>query len=199
VSSLSRRSGLTLIEVLVSIVLTAVVSLLVYGAVQAARDTQARIADERKSLQNALAMRFLLETALAGAQSTFFAPDTMFVLEKRASPRGTPQDRLSFVASGDFPPLSPGADWIVTLEPTRQGLRLEGAPMGIRTPARLLALLPGVTGLAVRVRHPDTGPNWADEWSSHAVLPEAVELTYWTDSGRVRVPLTVSLPLGKVH
>ena len=40
---MNRRSGFTLIEVLVSIVLTAVVSLLVYGAAQAARVTQARL------------------------------------------------------------------------------------------------------------------------------------------------------------
>jgi prepilin-type N-terminal cleavage/methylation domain-containing protein len=195
----SRRSGFTLIEVLVSIILTAVVSLLVYGAVQAARNTQARIADERKSLQSALAMRLLLETALAGAQTTFFAADTMFVVEDRASPRGVPQDRLTFVASGDFPPLSPGADWIVTLEPAPQGLGLEGRPIGIRTPTRLLALLPGITGLGVKLRHPDVGPNWTDEWSFPAVLPEAVELTYWTDSGRVGMPLTISPALGRVH
>jgi hypothetical protein len=188
-----------LIEVIVSIVLTAVVSLLVYGAVQAARNTQARIADERKFLQSALAMRLLLEAALAGAQTTLLASDTMFVVENRPGPRGVPQDRLTFVTSGDFPPLSPGADWIVTLEAAPQGLRLEGRPIGIRTPVRLLALLPGVTGLGVRVRHPDAGSNWTDEWSSPAVLPEAVELTSWTDSGRVGVPQTISLALGRVH
>jgi prepilin-type N-terminal cleavage/methylation domain-containing protein len=197
VVDVTRRAGFTLIEVLVSIVLTAVVSLLVYGAVQTARDTQARIAEERQSLQSALAMRLLLETALAGAQATFLAGDTMFALENRLSPRGIPQDRLTFVASGDLPPLSPGADWIVTLEPTRQGLRLEGGPLGIVTPARLLALLPGITGLAVRVRHPSLGPDWTEKWSSHAGLPEAVELSYWTDSGQVGLPLRVLLALGR--
>jgi prepilin-type N-terminal cleavage/methylation domain-containing protein len=194
----TRRSGFTLIEVLVSIVLTAVVSLLVYGAVQAGRNSQARITAEHKSLRSALAMRFLLEAALAGAQASFLAPDTMFIMENRVSPRGVPQDRLTFVASGDFPPLSPGADWIVSLEAGPEGLHLSGRPIGFRAAARLLALLPGITGLGVRVRHPDAGPTWTDEWSSPAVLPEAVELTYWTDSGRVGVPLTTSLVLGKV-
>lgn len=192
-----RRAGFTLIEVLVSIVLTAVVSLLVYGVVQAGRDTQARIADEHHSLLNALTMRLLLEGALAGAQTTFLAPDTMFVLENRVSARGIPQDRLTFVASGDLPPLSPGADWVVTLEPTGEGLRLTGGPLGIRTPSRLLALLPGVTGLAVRVKDPGGDTDWSQEWNFQAVLPAAVELTYWTDSGRVALPLTVSLALGK--
>lgn len=196
---MSRRSGFTLIEVLVSIVLTAVVSLLVYGAVQAARDTQARIAGEHRSLQRALSMRLLLEAALRGAQTAFLAPDTMFVLDHRVSAQGVPQDRVTFVASGDFPPLSPGADWLVTLAPTRQGLRLIGAPIGIRIPSRTLALLPGVTGLRARVKHPDLGPGWSQEWGSHAVLPEEVELTYWTDAGPVGEPLRVSLALGTVR
>lgn len=195
----NRRSGFTLIEVLVSIVLTAVVALLVYGAAQAARDTQARIGDERQTLQKALAMRLLLEGALAGAQTALLAPDTIFLLESRVSARGIPQDRLTFVASGNLPPLSPGADWIVTLEPSREGLRLTGRPIGIRTPGRLLALLPGVTGLAVRVRDSGGEVNWSQEWNFQAVLPEAVELTYWTDSAPVGLPLTVSLALGKVN
>ncbi|MGH7525824.1 MAG: prepilin-type N-terminal cleavage/methylation domain-containing protein [Gemmatimonadales bacterium] len=196
---MSRRSGFTLIEVMVAIVLTAVVSLLVYGAARAARDTQARIAEERTSLQSALAMRLLLQGALAGAQTTFLAADTVFALENRVSGRGVPQDRLTFVASGDLPPLSPGADWTVSLEPTPLGLRLVGGPMGIRTPTRLLALLPGVTGLAVRVRDRGVGAGWREEWNFLALLPEAVELTYWTDSGAVGLPLTVSLALGTRH
>ncbi len=196
---MNRRLGFTLIEVLVTLVLTAVVSLLVYGAAQAARETQARIAAERESLQKALAMRLLLEGSLAGAQTALLAPDTMFVLESRVNARGIPQDHLTFVASGDLPPLSPGADWIVTVGPSREGLRLTGGPMGIRAPSRLLALLPGVTGLAVRVRDPGGEPDWVEEWNFLAVLPAAVELTYWTDAGPVGLPLTVSLPLGVVH
>ena len=195
----SRRSGFTLIEVLVSIVLTAVVCLLVYGAAQAARGTQARIANERHSLQGALAMRLLLEDALAAAQ-TSYRSDTVFVLESRVNARGVPQDRVTFVASGDFPPLSPGADWIVTLEPTPQGLRLSGEPRGFRTTSRVLALLPGITGLAIRVRVPGKTPAWSGDWNFPTALPEAAELTYWSDSGSVGLPLTVWLALGQqVH
>jgi hypothetical protein len=185
--------------VLVSIVLTGVVSLLVYGAVQAARDTQERIGDERRSLLSALAMRLLLESALRGAQTTFLAPDTIFVLENRRIGRGVPQDRLTFGASGDIPPLSPGADWVLTLEPTQQGLRVMGSPRGVRGGNPVTALLPGITGLAVRVRHPDiVGGEWSHEWGLPSTLPEAVELTYWTDSGQVGLPLTVSPALGQI-
>jgi prepilin-type N-terminal cleavage/methylation domain-containing protein len=195
----SKRSGFTLIEVLVSIVLTAVVSLLVYGAVQAARDVDSRLAEEHRSLQSALAMRLLLQSVLAGAQPLFLGSDTVFALEKRTSGRGKPADRLRLITAGELPPLTPGADWLVSLETTRHGLQLAGRPIGVRTPQRTLATLPGITGLRVRVRDSDSGPEWLDQWSFPAVLPQAVELTYWTDSGPVGVPLSVSLPLGKVN
>jgi prepilin-type N-terminal cleavage/methylation domain-containing protein len=192
-----RGSGFTLIEVLVSIVLTAVVSLLVYGGAQAARDTLSHITEERHALQSAVAMRLLLQGALGAAQVSFGRPDTVFVLESRMGARNVPQDRLTFVASGDFPPLSPGVDWIVTVEPSLEGLRLVGAPKGYRTPRRVLALLPGVTGLAIRVLVGQKQPAWSQEWNFPTVLPKAVELTYWTASGPVGVPLEVSLALGE--
>lgn len=194
---MKHRSGFTLIEVVVSIVLTAVVSLLVYGAAQAARDTRARIADERHSLLTAFTIRILLEGAIAGSQTTFSRSDTVFRLESRVNPRGVPQDRITFVASGDLPPLSPAADWLVTLQPTTEGLELVGAPRGIRLPRRRLALLPGVTGVAVRVLASGKNRTWTEDWRFPIALPRAVELTYWTGSGPVGVPITVSLALGQ--
>jgi hypothetical protein len=95
-----------------------------------------------------------------------------------------------------MPPLSPGADWIVTFEPSPQGLEVLGRAVGTRTPNRILARLPGVTGLAIRVKEAGSDAGWSQEWNFPAVLPNAVELTYWTDSGRVGVPLTVSVALG---
>jgi prepilin-type N-terminal cleavage/methylation domain-containing protein len=193
-----QRSGFTLIEVLVAIVLTSVVSLLVYGAAQAARDTKARVEAERSSLQRALAMRLLLADALAGAQTTLRALDTVFLLDNRIDNRGIPQDRLTFVASGDFPPLSPGVDWTVTLEATSTGLLLSGRPRGLRARARRLALLPGVRGLEIRTKQTGKDVSWSSDWKYPTALPMAVQLTYWAESGPVGVPLTVRLALGQV-
>jgi prepilin-type N-terminal cleavage/methylation domain-containing protein len=192
----SQRSGFTLLEVLVSIVLTAVVSLLVYGAVQAAHDTENRIDRERHGLQSSLAMRLVLESALAGAQNYDLAADSVFLLVPGTSAQGIPHDRLTFVTSADFPPLSPGADWIVTLAPSSSGLRLTGGPLGVRTPARVLATLPGITGLKIRARHQELAPEWSESWVARGRLPQAVELTYWTDRGPVGVPVIAALPLG---
>jgi prepilin-type N-terminal cleavage/methylation domain-containing protein len=194
---LSHRAGFTLLEMLVSIVLASVVALLVYGVAQAARDTQARVTRESEAWERALAMRLLLGAALAGAEPATQPGEAVFQLESRRDEGGVPRDRLTFVAQGSLPPLSPGADWVVTLEPTPSGLRLAGRPVGVRVPARLLGLLPGVTGLAVRVRDPDGRIGWSAQWERPALLPSAVELTYWSETGRVGRPLVVSLPLGK--
>jgi prepilin-type N-terminal cleavage/methylation domain-containing protein len=190
---LKSRSGFTLIEVLVSIVLTAVVSLLVYGAAQAARDTESRIGRERHGLESSLAMRMLLQSALADAQN--LALDGVFLLVPSRT-QGIPRDKLTFVTASDFPPLSGGADWIVTVEPSAAGLRLTGGPLGIRTPARVLATLPGITGLEIRVRHQQLAPEWTESWDSRWRLPQAVKLTYWTDAGPVGVPLVTALGAG---
>jgi hypothetical protein len=181
---------------MVSIVLTAVVSLLVYGAVLAAHDSQGRIDRERQGLQSSLAMRLLLESALAGAQTYDLAADSVFLLEPGRSGQGMPHDRLTFVTSADFPPLSPGTDWIVTIAPTAAGLRLTGGPLGVRTPGRILATLPGITGLRIRVQHSQFTPDWSESWAARGRLPQAVELTYWTDRGPVGVPLVAAIPLG---
>jgi prepilin-type N-terminal cleavage/methylation domain-containing protein len=190
------RTGFTLIEVLVSIVLTSVVALLVYGAAAVARDTQARTGAELRSLHHALTMRLLLETALAGAGSAPFAPDSVFVLESRSGTGGLPQDRLTFVTSGDLPPLNPGVEWLVRLALTPAGLCLYGKPFGTRLPERILAKAPGVTGLAIRVRDGGFGVGWSRTWEFPDALPDAVELTYWTQAGPVGVPIRVALPLG---
>jgi prepilin-type N-terminal cleavage/methylation domain-containing protein len=196
-NGLGRRAGFTLLEILVSIVLASVVALLVYGVVQAARDTQARVTRDRESWQRALAMRLRLGDALAGAQPATQPGEAVFQLESLQDARGVPRDRVTFVAQGNLPPLSPGADWVVTLEPTPMGLRLAGRPVGVRAPARLLGLLPGGSGLAVRVRDPEGRIGWSPEWPRPTVLPSAVELTYWSGTDRIGRPLVVSLALGQ--
>ncbi len=37
---------------------------------------------------------------------------------------------------------------------------------------------------------------WSSTWPFLYIMPRAVELTYWTDSGPADLPLRVVLPLG---
>ena len=189
------RRAFTLLELLVAMVLAGIVALLVYGAAQAGFDTETRLAADRRALQLERAMRTLLEDALRNARPAPRVGEAAFMLEDRTSPGGAPADRLWFVSRGGFPPLTPDADWLIDVEATPAGLAVSATPLGARATTRLAGLLPGVTGLDIRVQPPGGGA-WTGRWQMPAVFPRAVELTYWSDSGRVGLPIVVALPLG---
>ena len=189
------RRGFTLLELLVALVLAGVVALLVYGAARAGSDTAARLSASRQQWQAQRAMRTLLEDALRNARPALRAGDAAFALHARTSSAGVPQDQLTFVTRGGFPPLTADADWRVTIETTPAGLSAIAIPLGVRTPERLAGILPGVTGLEIRVLAPSGGP-WSRQWAWPAAFPRAVALTFWTDSGPGGAALRVALPLG---
>lgn len=190
-----NRRGFTLLELLVALALAGVVALLVYGAAQAAFDAEARLARERRALQAERAMRTLLEDALRNARSAPRPGDPAFILETGTSARGGPEDRLTFVTRGGFPPLTADADWRVTVEATPAGLAVSAVPLGVRAPPRIAGLVAGVTGLEVRVQAAGGGA-WTGAWPTLAALPRAVRLTFWADTARAGLPLVVALPVG---
>lgn len=190
------RRGFTLLELIVALALTGIVALLIYGAASAASDVEARLAANRRAAQAQVGMRTLLEDALRNARPAPRPGDPVFRLETRTSTRGVPNDQLTFVTRGGFPPLTGDADWRVTIEATPHGLAARAVPLGVRAPARVAALLPGVTGLEIRVQPVGGGP-WSRTWAMPGVFPRAVLLTLWNDSGPVALPpLRVRLPLG---
>jgi prepilin-type N-terminal cleavage/methylation domain-containing protein len=189
------RRGFTLLELLIALVLAGVVALLVYGAVHAGADTEARIAAARRRWQSQQAMRTLIEDALRNARPALRAGDAAFALQTRTAADGVPQDRLTFVTRGGFPPLTGDADWRVTIEATPAGVSAVAIPLGTRAPARVAGTLAGMTGIEIRVQPPGGGP-WSRQWTLPAAFPRAVALTFWSDSGPSGAPLRVTLPLG---
>ena len=113
-----RRSGFTLLEVMVAIVLTSLVVLLAYAAAQVSFDARARLGANLRTLQGARAVRALLQDALRNARTPQRQGDAGFTLK---------DGRLSFVAAGGAPPLDPDYDWLVTLQPRSGGLDLSAA------------------------------------------------------------------------
>lgn len=196
---MTARRGFTLLELMVAIVLAGVVALLVYGAVDAATGTQERLAAQRRALQSARAARATLHDALRNAQPARIRGDTAFLLEDRRDAAGRPLDRLSFIAAGAFPPLTSDADWAVTVEPTPEGLLLTAQPIGVAAPPRVILGAPGVVGLDVRVQEMTRERAWADRWRFPALVPRAVELTYWTGDGPLYPPVRLALQLGGVQ
>lgn len=189
-----RRNGFTLIELLLALVLTALVALLVYGTVQAGIDTRLRLESTLRERQTARAVRAILEDALRNIREPASSVDSVFLLLQSEGAGGRPADQLRFVSGGGLPPLSTEADWIVMVESTPTGLRLSAAAIGVQAPPRLLALLPSVSGLEIRVRAAGAR-EWSRGWSNPALLPRGVSITFWADSGALADPVEVAVPL----
>lgn len=196
---MSRPRGFTLVELLVALVLAGVVALLVYGAAAAGSDTQAQLRERRLALQTVRAFRATLADALRNARPARLRGDTAFRLEARQDAAGRPRDRLSFVTAGALPPLTPDADWTVTLAPAAGGVALVATPVGLAAPTPVVLRLPGVTGLEVRVLGLSPAREWTKRWIFPRLVPPAVQLTFWTDSGPAGPPWRAVLPLGGVE
>lgn len=193
------RRGFTLIELVIALTLVGVVALLVYGAANAALDTQSRIEERQLAVRAERAWLALVEDALRNARpgAAYGAP--VFIVEQNSDPEGRPRDRLKFITAGGTPPLTADADWEVTIEPTDAGLTMVAAPVGVDAPPRLLVGLPGKTGLDVRVHGASMEAEWLEDWRLDRLVPRAIELTYWTDSGPSGPPVLLNLPLGMVQ
>jgi prepilin-type N-terminal cleavage/methylation domain-containing protein len=194
--SLRPSRGFTLLELIVAIVLAGVVALLVYGAAGAAADIQERLSAKRDAVQASRAMRVAIEDALRKLRPALRYGDTVFTLEDRTNDAGRPADRLSFVTAGPLAPLTPDADWAVTIEPTPDGLVLVAVPLGFAEPQRVVARLGSITGFDVRVLPAGPGQSWSDRWIQTTKLPRAVELIYWADTGVVGSPFRLVLSAG---
>src|SRR2546430_16640617 len=109
---MSRPSGFTLLEVMLAIVLTGVVALLAYGAAQVSYDAHARLSADLRALQEARALRELLQDALRSARAPQRPDDPRFALHA---------GRLSFVTAGGGPALDPDNDWPVANRPGAHG------------------------------------------------------------------------------
>jgi len=182
----TRASGFTLIEVMVAIVLTGLVVLLAYGAAQVSYDAQARLRADIGALQEARALRALLQDALRSARTPQRPGDPRFTLHA---------GRLSFVTAGGGPPFDPDYDWLVTIELGAGGLEFSAIPVG-RAPATVVTFrVPGVTRWDVRALAPSQ-PQWLEEWPQTTLLPRAVAITMWHDSTQLGLPLQARVLAG---
>src|SRR2546427_1938772 len=174
----SGASGFTLLEVMLAIMLTGLVVLLAYGAAQVSYDAHARLSAELRALQQARALRELLQDALRSARAPQRPGDPRFTLHA---------GRLSFVTAGGGPPLDPDYDWLLTIEPGADGLDLSATPVG-RAPATPVTIrVPGVTRWDVRVRAAGAS-QWLAAGAMTSGLPRGTAITLWHGCPPVGVP-----------
>jgi len=188
-----RRSGFTLVEVMVGVVVTGIVALLVYGAMRTAADTEARLADGRLAARGEMAWRAFVADAVRGVRKGRDYDEPTFLVQDGVDPDGHPADRLVLVTTASVPPLAIGADWRVFIAAGREGLVAEATPLGRSTGARTLWAPEDLTGMDVQAL---VGGRWVGAWSGGPSLPRALRITFWTADGPRGVPLVLTLPMG---
>lgn len=188
-----RGAGFTLVEVLLGLVLLGVVSLLGYGALATATDTQDRLAAGRAALQADVAWRTLLTDAIRAARDPFdYGGPTVAVQDGGTDESGRPLDRFAVITAGGPPPLNEGADWQLNLMVLDERLALEATALGRNAPPRVLWGPEGLTGL--RVEALAASGIWSETWTSARELPRAIRITFWDGDGQAGPPLLVAIP-----
>lgn len=193
---MTESRGFTLLELVVTLTLTGVIALLVYGTATVAVDTQERVRDRQREVSERWAWGALLEDALRNVHSPLAYGSPTLVVEPGRDLRGRARDRLRLITSGSQPPLNADADWEVTLEVADAGLVLTGRPLGVQVPVRRLVGLPSVTGLDIRLSGGLEDAEWRESWRHPSMLPRVIEFAYYSDSGPIGPPVRLVLPLG---
>jgi prepilin-type N-terminal cleavage/methylation domain-containing protein len=186
------RSGFTLFELLVAIVLAGVVALLAYGTARAGIDTSERLERHRTAVEAQAIVRALLLDALRHPPEGGGAAmnDLLFTIDDAMDGTGLPTDGVHFFSRGISAPLGTAAEWSVTLTPTEAGLRLLAVPAQAG-PAPIDMVLPGARGLDARVLSRSADSTWLERWDVPGRVPAAVALQFLSETGTPVAPALV--------
>ena len=178
------RTGFTLIEVMVAIMLTSVVALLAYGTAHAGIDTQERIERFRTNVEARMIVRDLLTNALRHPVEGggLAMNDTLFSLGAASTAEGAPSNTLRFLSRGVVAPLGATSTWMVTIEPVSEGLRVAAIPARPEEQP-IVALLPDVHALRARVLDRSADTEWLTRWDVAGRVPAAVALEFLNERG----------------
>lgn len=188
---MSRRRGVTLLEVVLAVTVAALVGMAAASALQAASSASEQVTRTRRAAEGEARLRTLLTDAAR------HIPPALMVDGARLRLDGTAERPvLRFATRGVVPPLGTGAVWWVTVRQSGDSLVVEAAPpTSSPLPARRL-VVPGVATLAVRVLDAEA-PSWQGGWTLAGRLPQALEVA-WTLPAAAPPPLRVRLaPLGE--
>jgi prepilin-type N-terminal cleavage/methylation domain-containing protein len=184
-ASPARRTGFTLLEVMVAIVLTSIVVAVAYAMTQAGIDARTRLTTHLRAAQSTRAAREILRDAIRNARAAQSAGD----------PRGgvvLSNDTLSFVAAGGASPLDPDYDWRFSIAPGRGGLNVAATALGHAQPATVTFTIPDITRWSVWMLAPD-GHTWRTDWTEPVLMPRAVVIGFWNGNHLSGLPLHIAL------
>jgi prepilin-type N-terminal cleavage/methylation domain-containing protein len=173
-----RRAGFTLIEVMVSIVVTGLVVSLAYAATQAGFDTESRLIQHRAGSEREVAVRALLTDALRHQVDGVRGGEAVFALVDRSAVDGSSADSLHLVTRGIVAPLGTSRVWSLSAWRTGDTLQVEAHAVGADASAPPLhARLGGVRAFDVEALGRGLASSWRGDWPDDDVSPDAVALT----------------------
>jgi len=187
-----RRSGFTLLEVIVAITVTGLALTTAGMALTAARNTAARIQMHEARTEADSRVRALLTDMLRHAPAAEQVDEPLLVVERSG---GTPV--LRFLSNGVGEPYGTGGTWLVEVTARDSMLVVRATPTGRdREATPLTATLSSVSGFEVRVLEHATAldaPAWRADWPLALDRPRAIELTWRLSSNDAPMPLRVVL------
>jgi prepilin-type N-terminal cleavage/methylation domain-containing protein len=194
------RSGFTLVELLVALVVSALVLTVAFRSVGVAADATSRVREDQRGVLRGGAVRAQLDRWLRAA--TLLDGAEPFVGLAGAHSDGPPRDELTF-AVADAGELRPGPRrihlWIGTDSTgKRAGLLAELIALnGQEAAAETLIVAPAAAGMRLRYRGQFAGRDgWAGDWTSSTRLPAAIELHLLPAIGAAeRLPPILAVPL----
>lgn len=169
-----RRAAFTLVEVLVALVITGLVTSVAYAALQGGIDTRERLERHHDRTEALTATRGLIASTIRHALPGVRGGAATFSLVP-----GVRSDSVHLLSRGVVEPHGTSAAWSVTFWVRDDTLHLHGVPLDGSAPAVTTAIA-GVASLRLRVLARGSFASWSDRWEDPSVTPTAVRLT-WTD------------------
>lgn len=181
------RRGFTLVEVMVSLTITALVASVAWTSLAAGVDSSDRLRDAREAGEAEQAVRAMLVDALRHAVAGSPGGDSVFVIVRGAR---AGEVRLAFRSRGIEQPLGGSAAWLVQVSAGGSGLEVLATPAdGNGAPVQ--AVLPHVRGLDVVVAARHVPDEWRADWPA-GDTPGRVALTFLDSTGHAIGPVIMT-------
>lgn len=209
------RRGFTLLEVLLSLLILSIMSLMVFGSFRSIVETTAHAEEVIHSLHHGEVVMEQLVNSLRSA-SFFDSNPGLFTFQHEPGTGNPPEDMLSWVTGSMslLPPRYPTLQGLnrifLSIEEIDgvRGLAVSAYPHLV-DPEDLLVeevtpwiISPRVEGLRVRFYNATLG-EWEDEWEDERQIPQFLELTLFLEPFEERGPYRelvrrVDIPVGRI-
>ena len=173
-----RRAAFTLVEVLVALVITGLVTSVAYAALQGGIDIRERLERHHDRTEAMTAARGMIASAVRHAlPGVRGGPATFSVV------RGIRSDSVHLLTRGVVEPYGTSAAWSVSFWVRNDSLHFRASPTEGGAPA-VTAAVAGATSLRLHALARGAFAAWSDSWEDPSVAPTAVRLAWTQPTGR---------------